>query len=256
MHVVITGASSGIGAALALELARAPGARLTLVARREDLLRQVAARAGVQTHVVSRDLSATEHMTDWLEGAEADLGPVEVLVNNAGVQVIGPLAAADPVEGERSLRVNLHAPLRLARAVLPGMLARGRGTIVNVASMAALAPTTGMSYYNAAKAGLAAASEALTGEVRRRGVHVVTVYPGIIPGTDMGRGGLARYESTRLLSLQPTGTPEGLARAVREAIERRQRRVIYPRVNALARWLPAPTRWFMDAFTPPLREPS
>ena len=136
--------------------------------------------------------------------------------------------------------------------VLPAMIARGSGTIVDVASMAALAPTPGMYYYNASKAGMAAASEALRGELRGTGVHVVTVYPGIIE-TDMGKAGLASYHDSKLLALQPRGTTEELARLVVKAVERKHERVIYPSTNALARHFPATTRWMMDRLTPGLK---
>lgn len=250
MHVVVTGASAGIGRAIAKAFAHA-GADLTLVARSEDKLHQLAAEVATRTHVVACDLSDAATATAWLPGAEAALGPVDVLVNNAGAQIIGPTAEADLAAAERLLVLDLHVPLRLTRTVLPGMLARRQGTIVDVASMAALAPTPGMTWYNAAKAGLAGASEALRGELRGQGVHVVTVYPGIIP-TDMGNAGLTKYEGSRMLNLQPHGDVDVLARLIVRAVARRRARVIYPGVNRAARWFPGTTRWIMDRFTPPL----
>jgi uncharacterized protein len=252
MHVVVTGASSGIGAAIARRFSQA-GAAVTLVARRAAELEVVAASLATRCHIVVHDLSVPEHAAVWLDSAVAELGPVDVLCNNAGAQVIGATGRLDVDEGERSLRLNLLTPLRLTRAVLPAMLARGAGTVVDVASMAALAPTPGMTYYNAGKGGLAAASEALRGELLGTGVHVVTVYPGIIPDTDMAQKGLVAYEAGRALALQPRGTAAGLADRIVRAVERRKARVIYPRMNALARWFPGTTRWVMDRFTPPLR---
>ncbi len=253
MHVVITGASSGIGHALARRFAQTPEAKLTLVARRRPALESLAADLSCPHHIVCCDLSDLDHATDWLSAAEAALGPIDVLIHNAGVQVIGDTAHIDVDQGERSIRLNLLTPLRLTRAVLPGMIARGRGTLVDIASMAAIAPTPRMTYYNASKAALAAASEALRGELRTTGVHVVTVYPGIIPDTEMGEKGLATYAPSKLLALQPTGTASTLADLIHRAVRRRQPRVIYPRVNAFARHFPNATRWFMDRFTPPLR---
>jgi short-subunit dehydrogenase len=253
MHVVVTGASSGIGAAIARRFARA-NAKLTLVARRRSKLEELSEATGGDAHVVEHDLSLPERATEWIAGAEAAHGPIDVLVNNAGVQVLGRTSSVDVERGEMSLRLNVFTPLRLTRAVLPGMIERGHGTIVDVASMAAIAPTPCMTYYNASKGALAAASEALRGELRGTGVHVVTVYPGIIPGTDMGEHGLAAYESSRLLQLQPTGTTAVLADMIHWAVERKRPRVIYPRMNVLARWFPGTTRWFMDVFTPPLRD--
>ncbi len=253
MHIAITGASSGIGAALARELAALPGVRLTLVARRKPLLEQLAAELKVPALVVPHDLGDPAHAADWIAAAEQANGPIDILVNNAGVQVVGPSATIDIEKAEEVLRVDLLSPLRLTRAVLPAMLARRSGVIVDVSSMAALAPTPGMTWYNAAKAGLAAASESLRGELRGTGVHVVTVYPGIIGETDMARAALTKYEISKAVSAQPVGTAAGLARLVRVAIEKRQARVIYPRVNTLARWFPAPTRWLLDHFTPAVK---
>jgi short-subunit dehydrogenase len=250
LHVVVTGASAGIGEALARAFA-ARGARLTLVARRRDRLDALGAGLGVPVHAVGWDLSVPERATGWLPDAVAAHGAVDVLVNNAGAQVIGPTHAIDVEAAERTLLTNLLVPLRLVHAVLPSMVERRSGTIVNVASMAALAPTPGMTWYNAGKGGLAAASEALRGELRGTGVEVLTVYPGIVPGTDMGRHGVEQYGAgTLAVRLQPTGTPEGLAEVVLRAVERRRARVIWPRANVVARHFPAATRWVMDAFTP------
>ena len=250
MHAVITGASSGIGEALAREFAR-NGYSLTLVARRQQHLEALASQLAVKTHVVVCDLSRRERCTDWLSEAEAALGPVDVLINNAGVQIIAASDAIDPDRGDDLLDLNLSAPLRLTRAVLPAMRARGAGTIVDVASVAALVPTPGMGHYNASKAGLAGASEALRGELLKTGVHVVTVYPGIID-TDMGRAGLQAYDKSAAVDLQPRGTSDVLARHVYRAVAGKKARVIYPQVYRLARWFPTVTRWVTDRVTPAL----
>ncbi len=257
MHVAITGASSGIGASLARELAR-HGHSLTLVARRQDRLRAVAdeiapAASGAKVRVVPWDLSDVKAAAGWVDAAEDALGPIDVLVNNAGVQIVAPTSTVDPDEADTLFGVDLLAPLRLTRAVLPRMIARRSGTIVDVASMAALAPTPGMTHYNAAKAGLAAASESLRGELRGTGVHVVTVYPGIIASTEMAQAAMEKFVESKLLESFPRGTEEELSRLVRVAIERKHARVIYPRSGALSRWFPATTRWLMDRFTPALK---
>jgi short-subunit dehydrogenase len=248
MHVAITGASSGIGAALAREFARA-GHSISLVSRRRDLLESLAGELNGKTHVAAHDLSEPTNATAWIADAERALGPIDVLVNNAGIQVIGWLLEVPIERLEAELHVNLLSPLRITRAVLPAMLKRRSGVIVDVASMAAIAPTPFMNYYNASKAGLAAASESLRGELMGTGVHVVTVYPGPID-TPMGTAGYAAYEPSKSASATPVGTPEVLARLVRRAVERRRPRVIYPRIYAITRWFPGTTRYFLDRFTP------
>jgi short-subunit dehydrogenase len=251
IHVVVTGASAGIGLALARAYA-ARGCVLTLVARRGDRLRELADSLPTRTHTVALDLSVPADAPSFLPGAIAALGPIGVLVNNAGLQVVGRTHTIDIDAAEASLVTNLLTPLRLIRAVLPAMIEARSGTIVNVASMAALAPTPGMTWYNAGKGGLAAASEALRGELRGSGVSVLTVYPGIIAETDMAKAAIDRYGGSGSLALrmQPTGTCTDLAGLVVRATERGTARVIWPRANQLARHFPAATRWMMDALTP------
>jgi len=252
MHVAITGASRGIGEALVREYARA-GAAVTLVARAKDRLEQLAGEVGGKTFVVAADLTDVEHACDWLGPAEEALGPIDVLVNNAGVQIIAPAARSDTERCEDMLRLNVHTPMRLTRAVLPAMLARKSGAIVDISSMAALTPMPGMYYYNAAKAALGNASEGLRGELRGTGVHVVTVYPGPVD-TDMARRGYEIYEKTWATAVSPVGNAGELARLVRGAVERRRPRVIYPRTYMVARWFPNLSRWFTARFSPPIRQ--
>ena len=152
MHVAVTGASAGIGEAIAREYGRA-GASVTLVARRKERLDAIAKEMGGKTAVFAVDLSDSSKACDWIAAAEAALGPIDVLVNNAGAQIVGATDEADVDKGEEILRLNVFTPMRLTRAVLPGMLARGFGAIVDVASMAGLTPMPGMFYYNAAKGG-------------------------------------------------------------------------------------------------------
>jgi short-subunit dehydrogenase len=249
-HIAITGASSGIGAALAREFSRAGDkVTLALVARRRDLLEALAKELGPTCHVAPADLSNPEVVCDWIPAAEAALGPIDVLVNNAGVELISRYEQMDIDAAERLFRLNLHTPLRLTHAVLPGMLARRRGTIVDVASVAALAPAKGYAVYAASKAGLAAAGDALRSELKGTGVHVVTVFPGPIR-TDMGAKAVAALEESPWVERAPWGTSEALARLVRKAVEKRRARVIYPRTYALAAWFPDLARWLTHVFAP------
>lgn len=250
MHVVITGASSGIGAALANEY-RSRQAKLTLVARRTELLQKLA--QGSNAHVVTADLSDPAQVTSWVDGAEAAHGPIDVLINNAGVQIIRRFLDTDFADAQRLLDIDLLAPLRLSQFVARRMVARGQGTLVDIASMAALAPTPGMSFYNAAKGGLAALSEGLRAELAPHGVHVVTVYPGPVK-TPMEDAGRAAYEESWVARvLAPPGEAPVLARLVADAVEEKSERVIYPFMNTLGRHFPALTRMMLDRFTPKVR---
>jgi uncharacterized protein len=248
-HVVVTGASSGIGAAFARHWLQR-GDRVTLVARRRNLLDELA--TGGSAHVIAADLADPASVDGVLQEAERAFGAIDVLVNNAGVQIVAPAEEQNWERAEALLRLDLHTPLRLIQAALPAMLARGSGTIVNVASMAAIAPTPGMLFYNAAKAGLAAASEALRSEVAARGVRVVTVYPGPVTSA-MEAAAREAYEASSAMNRVPTGHPDVLAALVARAVDRNTARVIYPGVYGLARMFPGTTRWFMDRFTPKLK---
>ena len=252
LHVVVTGASSGIGEAIAREyLTR--GARVTLVARRRDRLDKLAKDAEDRTHVVQADLADPAVAFSWIDGAEKANGPIDVLVNNAGVQIVKSVLETPWEDGERLLQLDLHVPLRLTQLVLKSMAKRRSGTIVDIASMAAIGPTPGMFFYNAAKAGLAAASEGLRAEMKPYGVHVVTVYPGPVT-SDMEMAGRAAFETTAAVKYTPTGSPEVLARRIAKAVEKKRPRVIYPRTYAFSRHFPNVTRWALDALTPTLKQ--
>ncbi len=177
---LITGASSGIGAEFARQLA-AQGYDLLLVARREDRLHALAvelqAQHGIQAETLAADLSADADITR-VEQRIAAHGNITLLVNNAGFNVPGPLTK---IPFERALEmVQLHvvATMRLTRAALPGMTARRSGAIINVSSGAALVPLPGSATYNATKAYLNMLSECLSLEVGHKGVVVQALCPG------------------------------------------------------------------------------
>jgi short-subunit dehydrogenase len=251
MHVVVTGASSGIGEAIAREYLNR-GAKVTLIARRRDRLDKLAAGHEERTHVVQADLGNPDVAFAWLDAAENAMGPIDVLVNNAGIQIVKSVLETTWEEGEKLLVLDLHTPLRLTQLVLKRMVPRRSGTIVDIASMAALGPTPGMFFYNAAKAGLAAASEGLRAEMKPHGIHVVTVYPGPVT-SDMEAAGRAAYEQTAATKYTPTGAPDVLARMIAGAVAKKRDRVVYPRLYGLSRHFPNMTRWALDALTPPLK---
>jgi short-subunit dehydrogenase len=247
-HVVITGASSGIGAALAREFHRA-GACVTLVARREPLLAALTDELGKGSRYLVRDVTAGDP-EEWLGDAESS-GPIDVFVNNAGINEPGPFAFLDPRVGKRTIEVDLLAPLALAGVVVPRMLARRAGVLVNVSSVAALVPPAGMTWYAAAKGGLAGFSECLAAELTGTGVEVLTVYPGPIDnGAPQATYDL--YGRASVAARLPVGKAAALAKQIRLAVLRRRRRLIYPRFYAPARWLPSLVRWLVDRGTPGL----
>ena len=250
-HVVVTGASSGIGEAIAREYLKR-GANVTLIARRRDRLDKLAEGNDGRTHVVQADLGNPEVAFAWIDDAEKAMGPIDVLVNNAGVQIVRSALETSWEDGERLLLLDLHTPLRLTQLVLKRMVLRKSGTIVDIASMAALGPTPGMFFYNAAKAGLAAASEGLRAEMKPHGIHIVTVYPGPVT-SDMEAAGRAAYEESAATKYTPTGTPDVLARMICTAVEKTRPRVVYPRLYAISRHFPNATRWALDALTPPVK---
>jgi short-subunit dehydrogenase len=133
------------------------------------------------------------------------------------------------------------------------MIARGHGCIVDIASVAALAPQPGFVFYNASKAALASASESLRAELRRYGVHVLTVYPGPVH-TPMAHANFAVFDPA-VARFTPTGDARVLAGLIARAVENKQPRLIYPRIYTLARWLPALARWLSDRMTPAMKRP-
>lgn len=249
MHVAITGASSGIGEALAREYGQA-GASLTLIARRADLLDRLRSEFPNRALSIPHDLLPASTAAAWMERAVETHGPIDVLINNAGVALVSPTALVDPDAGERLLALDLTVPLRLVSAVLPAMQERRRGTIINIASTAALMPAPGMIWYDAAKAGLAAASEALRAELRGTGIHVLTVYPGPV-NTELAQRTYAAFPRAPAVNLLPRGRASRLAALIRTAAENKDARVIYPAAYAIAARFPWLSRWLVGRFTPP-----
>ncbi|GAA5080911.1 SDR family NAD(P)-dependent oxidoreductase [Streptomyces similanensis] len=181
---LVTGAGRGIGRACALALARR-GADLVLTARSDAALAEVGAAlapTGRAVLTVACDLSEPGAADALLGQAHARFPAVDILVNNAARSgPLGPTARIDPDEWERTLALNLTAPVRLGRRLLPGMLARGWGRIVNVTSGAAAGSgLTGANAYSVSKAGLEHFTRNLAAEVAGTGVLVNTVRPGVV----------------------------------------------------------------------------
>lgn len=179
--VVITGASRGIGRATALAFARR-GLPLALVGRPSAMQDETAALAGdlgVEAHVYPCELTDAHALTRAAEALVAQQGAPRVVVNNAGELVRGPRVHETPLEDwDRVLAVNLRAPFVLCRALLPAMLARGRGRFVHVASISATLGSPGAASYAASKWGLVGLSKSLAEELRDSGLQSVAILPG------------------------------------------------------------------------------
>jgi len=180
---LVTGAGRGIGRAIALALGDA-GAAVAVCARSGDDVTGVAGEiAGRRGHALAIrcDVTGRQEVASMVAAVQETLGPVDLLVNNAGqLGPVGPLAAADPDQWWQALEVNLRGPLYCTRAVLPGMLARGRGRIVNVSSGAGLAAIPMLSAYVVSKTALYRLSENLAAETRGHGVMVFAIDPGLV----------------------------------------------------------------------------
>jgi uncharacterized protein len=175
--VVVTGASSGIGEEIAREFARR-GYQLVLVARRAERLRELAESLGGVTRALPIDLSIPAERATIAEQVAA-LGLVtEVLVNNAGTSNLGPVAASDPVAEVRLVELDVCAVVDLCSRFVPGMVDRGRGAVLNVASVGAFGPVPGQATYGAAKAFVLSYTEAMRQELRGTGVTAATLCPG------------------------------------------------------------------------------
>ncbi|MGH2763934.1 MAG: SDR family NAD(P)-dependent oxidoreductase [Thermoleophilaceae bacterium] len=207
---LLTGATGGIGQAIAAAL-DARGARVLLSGRRADLLEEIRSGLGGRGQCLPADLAEP--------GAAAELagraGAVDVLVANAGLPGSGRIDGFTPEEIDRALDVNLRAPVQLTRALLPGMLERGRGHVVLVSSLNGKVASSGSSLYSATKFGLRGFAGGLREDLHLTDVGVTVVYPGFVAGA-----GMFADSGARLPRWIGTVTPEQVADAVVRGIER------------------------------------
>jgi short-subunit dehydrogenase len=206
-HVLLTGATGGLGQAIARALA-ARGASLTVTGRRAEVLEPLAAEIGGRALAV--DLADPAAPARLL----ADAGRVDVLVANAGLPASGRLPSFGQEDIDRALTVNLRAPIMLARALTPGMAERRRGHLVFMSSLAGRAAPTGSSIYSATKFGLRGFGLALREDLAGTGVGVSVILPGFIADA-----GMFAESGAKLPPYVGTKTPEDVARAVVKAIE-------------------------------------
>ncbi len=189
-HAVVTGANRGIGAEIARALSKA-GARVTLLVRDAAKADAVTRTLTTPCAVVQADVADAVALRRALTDAEAALGPMNILVNNAGHALSAPFLKTDPLQFKEMLDVHLMAVVHAAQAVLPGMVARGSGTIVNVASVAGLEAVPYVSAYVAAKHAEVGLTKALAAEFAGQGIRVHAICPGYVD-TDLVTGAVER----------------------------------------------------------------
>lgn len=230
-RVLITGASRGIGRSLTTAFADA-GATVALVARDRAALEALAGPLGGTAHPA--DLLDPEQVGRLVHRVEDEAGPIDVLVNNAGLLHAGPLWELTAAQLADQLALNLTVPLELTRQAIPRMLRRGGGHVVNMASLAAIASVSGMTAYSATKAGLAQGTAALREELRGLPIGLTAVLVGGVP-TDMlahgsGYGPFERgFARLRRIHLVPDTDAADLAAAVVQGVERGRPTVYLPR---------------------------
>ncbi|HEV7165919.1 MAG TPA: SDR family NAD(P)-dependent oxidoreductase [Gammaproteobacteria bacterium] len=231
--IILTGASQGLGERMARALGEA-GAQLVLAARSADKLEALArdiAKGGIRVLVVPCDVTKGADRERLLHRARSEFGTIHVLINNAGVEELGPYAEQDPASVERILATNLAAPMLLTRALLPELLAASDGHIVNIAS---LAGRTGMPFgaaYSGSKGGLAEWSISLAAELRGSGVSVSVICPGFVDETGM-------FSRKHMRAPRSIGAsrPEDVVRALLDILHK-------PRVEVIVN--PKPVRLLM-----------
>jgi short-subunit dehydrogenase len=229
-RILVTGASAGLGRAVALELA-SRGHRLALTARREDKLREVAEealrRGAADAFVIRADLADPETPARLVNATVGRFQGLDVLVNNAGYGLPQYFASSDADELRKQIEVNLTAPIILAHCALPWVVA-SRGTIINIGSAITCVPNPVYGVYGTTKTGLAYWNDALRREVRHLGVHVCLVEPGPV-ATDF-------FDAVDLLAGQAGGcgiapAPDSLYNAMRD----RPPKIMTARVDDAAR---------------------
>ncbi|MGI9621715.1 MAG: SDR family NAD(P)-dependent oxidoreductase, partial [Acidimicrobiales bacterium] len=232
-RVLVTGASKGIGEGAARGFAAA-GARVALAARTTEAIEALADELDGDAYTV--DLADPVQVTGFIDRVEAD-GALDVLVNNAGID---EWAFIDEMSEERIdnlLSLNLATPLKLTQQVLPGMIERGQGHIVQISSMASVSPVPGGALYCASKAGLTHATACMELDLRGTPVGLTTVYLGYVDN-DMGRRSVAADSAKVFVKrLEPLGLvnlvdPDKAAAGIVEAVAADKRFVLYPKSAA------------------------
>ena len=228
---IVTGASRGLGVHIARGLA-AKGVQLALVARSAQQLEEVRrdlVSNGAKVRTISADVVIPSERQRVLDETESTLGPVDILVNNAGIELMSHYEDLPADEIARLIDVNLIAPMLLTRAVVPGMLARGRGHVVNMASIAGKCGAPYAAPYSASKFGLVGFTHALRAEYHGQPVNFSVVCPGFVTEAGM-YADFAETEGILAPRLIGTTTPAKVTAAVLEAITKNRPDIVVNRM--------------------------
>ena len=218
--VAITGAARGIGRATAALLAR-EGMTVAIGDLDLEVARRTAEEIGPRTEAFTVDVTDRASFERFVDEIEARLGPIDVLVNNAGIMPLGPFLAEDDATARRQVDVNVHGVLHGMKIVLPRLVRRGRGHVVNISSAAGKAPYPGGATYCGTKHFVVGVSETVRGELRGTGVDLSVVMP-VVVDTELASGvGTARGV--------PKLAPEHVAEAIAETLRRPRFDVYVPR---------------------------
>jgi 2-hydroxycyclohexanecarboxyl-CoA dehydrogenase len=218
---LVTGGARGIGEAIVEALA-ADGAAVAVcdldVEAARDVAGRVAKESGVATLAVAMDVSQRGSVVDGVDMIEEQLGPIDVLVNNAGIDIIGPFVDSTEAEWDRVIAVNLRGPINTCHVVLPRMIERGGGAIVNLGSDAGRVGSSGEAVYSAAKGGVIALTKTLARETVRHNIRVNCVCPGPTDTALLGQVADANPKLLEALSraipMRRVGQPRDVAPAV------------------------------------------
>lgn len=233
-RVLITGASRGLGEALAVAFA-AHGSTVALTARNSGAVEELAAALGGSAHPA--DLSDPAQVLDLIGRVEDEAGPIDVLINNAGAVASGSFITSSAEDLRRITEVNYLAPAELSRQVIPRMLNRGRGHIVNISSLAGSLSMPGLAVYSGSKAALAHFTAGLRADLRGLPIGTTLVELGTVSGGMHGAGfgptldAIGRLRRARLLGVV---SRERAAEQVVDAVRRNRRHIRLPRHAAVA----------------------
>lgn len=257
-HVLITGGSQGSGKATALKFAR-NGWDVTIAARGGDRLEDTAEQiraAGQKVLAVPTDVGVAEQVSDLIEQSLETFGQIDALINNAGICLTGPAVETTLEDWRQIIDTNLWGYIYTIQAALPAMLARGKGSIVNVGSFGGKMPLPNMTAYCTSKYAITGLTETLRLELSPQGIHVGIVQPGVVDSTFMERamfrGGNEdevdghREQMSQALQSGLASQPEDIAAAVWKMVEKREAETVVGPVSVatgLNRLFPGLTQW-------------